>query len=127
MQGKERDWMLGNWEWLLEAGSLPALPLPLKSQVNSVQLFTGRCLLRGYSVTNGATTAGGMNILDGQDATGMAVAVLNLAAATSATANTAARGVLMEQGIYVQLLAATVTGAIWITPLWNYPKTEPGR
>lgn len=127
MNYEHRDKYLGSWNWLAAASELPAMVLPVRSLSAGGQLFTGRCIFRGYSLANVATTAGQFAVLDGQDATGITAAISDVAASSSTYDNPAVKGVLMDLGIYLAITTATLTGALWIVPLWDYPHTMPGR
>lgn len=127
MEHGGRDRYLGSWEWLAAASELPAMVLPVRSVSAGGQVFTGRCIFRGYSLANVATTAGQFAVLDGQDATGITAAISDVAASASTYDNPAVKGVLMDLGIYLSVTTLTLNGAIWIVPLWDYPHTMPGR
>ena len=117
----------GSWEWLEFAAQLPAKPVPLVSLAASGALYSGRCILAGASVTNTATTAGQLNLLDGTDSKGQIVSVLPLAAGAAAYPVFGPAGVLMELGVFATVTTATITGSVYVIPLWHEWLTPPGE
>lgn len=116
----------GSWEWLAFAAQLPANPIPLTSLSASTLIYSGRCILMGASVQNNGAGAGGINLLDGLDATGAAVVIQPLAAQAAAVIDLPGNGVLCELGVFAQITTATIRGSVWVVPLWHYPNTGPG-
>lgn len=121
-----QEGLKGSWGWLNWAAQLPSNPQPLANAAASVLVYSGRCILTGISVQNNGTAAGGINILDGQDATGTAVIIQPLAAQAAAQVNLPGQGVLCEVGVYAQITTATIRGAVYIIPLWHDDFTTPG-
>lgn len=122
-----RDWQKESWEWLQFAASLPAMPIPLPSLAASQILYSGRCLLTGYSLQNNGTAAGGVNLLNGQDTTGLIAVILPLTAQQAVSNTAGTMGVLMDMGVYAQITTAVIRGSVYIVPLEHLPFTMPGH
>jgi hypothetical protein len=104
------------------AGELAALKpaIPLHTPVLGSQLiFSGECLLVGWSVRNTDAAAGHIVILlDGTDASGMPVGYSKPASTGGAdTQSPSPPGLLMRNGVYFQDASGFVECVIWIVPL----------
>lgn len=116
----------GSWEWLEFAAQLPANPQMITGQAGNKLIYSGRCILTGACVNNTATTAGTVQLLDGQDATGGLVAGGNVAASGITNVPVNGQGILCEVGVFLVVATATLTGSILIIPLWHDEYTAPG-
>lgn len=114
-----------SWEWTEFAAGLPAKPVPLNSITAGTLLYGGRCILMGGSVQNSGGGNGTLSLLDGVDATGMAVVILPLAAGVAGAPPIPASGVLMEIGVYAVPVTATIKGAVYVVPLLHNRRTPP--
>ena len=126
MRSEHIEGLKGSWEWLEFAAQLPAKPMPLVSATANTLVYSGRCILAGASVFNNGTAAGGINLLDGLDGKGAIVTLIPLAANSGQTLELAPQGVLMEIGVFATISTATITGSIYIIPLWHERLTPPG-
>ena len=117
----------GSWGWLEMASSVAADPLPLNSLSGNTLLQGGQLVLRGMCAVNTATTAGVVQILDGNDAKGQPV--LNIAVPAGGNCNPAipGHGILLDIGCYLVLTTVTLTGAVYVVNRWNYPWSPPGE
>lgn len=93
-------------------------PVPLwkLSITASAQLVTGIGRMLGVSIVNEATTvAAKAYIRDGVDATGPVIDVIACPAGSSADHSRQYPGVLVRQGIYVQVVAGTLSVSVsWL-------------
>lgn len=126
MRSERIEGLKGSWGWLEYASQLPAKPVALPSATGNGLVYSGRCILAGASVFNSATTSGGLNLLDGVDNKGLIAATIPLAATTGFNGDLAPNGVLMEIGIFATITTATISGAIYVIPLWHQRLTPPG-
>jgi hypothetical protein len=120
----DRDRYLGSPEWVRWAAGLPGRPLFLTNLSAGASLATGRMIIKGYSLRNTATTAGQCDLIDGSNNNGNVFNTADIAGSSSATGTFGAAGLLLEQGIYVNPVVSTFTGAVWIVPLWEYEFTQ---
>lgn len=122
-----RDTLEGSWEWLEFAARLPSRPQPIKAQSASTLALSGRCIVTGLSFLNLATTAGMVDLYDGQDANGTLAWRTPAAASAITVSPIPPNGIFCEIGAFLNLTTVTITGAILIIPLWHYRWTPPGE
>lgn len=123
LHGQDRK---GSLDWLAFAASLPSKPIQFKAITASQLIVKGRYLLNGISLNNTATVAGVATLHDGEDTTGQITLVQPFAASNGAFQVAPAGGVLCEMGVYLELSAGTISGCVWVVPLWRYNVTRPG-
>lgn len=117
----------GSWDWLEFAAGLPSKPQNVAATAANFLVASGRHILTGLSLLNAATTAGTIKVHDGTDTTGMIIYANTIAASGILNASLPVRGLLCEIGVYVEVVTATVNGAVYLTPLWHYRNTAPGE
>ena len=100
-----------------EAINWPAIPIATAGLSANKLLFSGRALLRGWSLQNGNAGAQVFQVLDGTDATGLVVAVLNLAAGANSQGPPCDTGILLSAGLFVVAPAGPLQGAFYVTPV----------
>lgn len=122
-----RHGLEGSWDWLEYAAGLPSKPINVAGTSANFLVASGRSILTGLSLINAATTAGTVKVHDGTDTTGMIIYANSIAGSGILNASLPVRGLLVEIGIFVEVLTATLNGAVYITPLWHYPHTAPGE
>jgi len=97
--------------------ALGNVPLWKLSAAGNVQLFTGTGRLTDLSIVNEAATAAAkVYVRDGTDVTGPVVAVLAAAAGSGAAHSPGFPGILIRNGVYVQVAAGTVSIAGSLIP-----------
>jgi hypothetical protein len=116
----------GDWEWLRFAASLPAIPVTLPSLSANTLLYPGRCILTGLNVENQGAGSGVFNLRNGMDNTGEYIAILPLGATASASQQFGSLGVLLDIGLFAEIVSVTMRGAVFVIPLWHYGFTAPG-
>lgn len=126
MRHRPIEGLKGSWDWLEFAAQLPANPQAVTTQSANGLIYSGRCVLTGAFLNNTATTAGSVQLLDGQDAKGLLVAGAQLPAATITPITAPAQGILCENGVFMVLATAIVSGSVLIIPLWHDEYTAPG-
>lgn len=127
MERTERRYSLeGSWDWLEYAAGLPSKPINVAATSANFLVASGRAILTGLSLINAATTAGTVKVYDGTDTSGMIVYANSIAGSGILNASLPVRGLLCEIGVFVQVTAATLNGAVYITPLWHNRETAPG-
>jgi hypothetical protein len=95
----------------------PALPLPFTALAGNVMLQQGRAILLGYTI-HAVGGGGTVTFYDGQDATGLLVAVFGLPAGGSAIAPPTTPGVRLEIGLFMTQSGFTnLTGCAYIVPI----------
>lgn len=115
-----------SWEWLEFAAQLPSRPEPMPSTGTSVQLMSGRCLLRGGLLSNLTSAGIGVNIYDGTDTKGLFIGELSVPAGGFPSFDFDAVGVLMERGVFLTFNPGPPAGTMFVVPLWHYEHTPPG-
>lgn len=100
-----------------EAISWPAVPIATQGISANKLLFSGRALLRGWSLQNGNAGAQVFQLLDGTDASGLVVAVLNLAAGANSMGPAADTGILLSAGLFLVVPGGPLQGAVFLTPV----------
>lgn len=95
-------------------GQEPARPLQVPTTTASRLLAQGRWIVYGWSFreTTGAAAAI-WELYDGYDDTGELVASTGLAQATSDSQALMDVGVLMERGVYLNVVSGSITGSVW--------------
>lgn len=128
MPGRQRHESLeGSWEWLNFAADLPSRPFKASQAGASSLIGSGRYVFRGITGTNASTAAGTLQVLDGQDASGVLVQYIAVAASSALSSPYLGTGVLLENGCYIVNSGITTTATVWLVPLWHYPFTPPGE
>lgn len=122
-----RDTLRGSWEWLAFAASLPADPVPFSGLTANTLLLSGRVIVTGLGFYNASTQAGGLNLIDGMDASGNLVAPIGVGSAAGATWDPGGQGVLFEQGVFLQPTNLVAHGCVYCIHLWKYKNTPPGE
>ena len=90
-------------------------PVPIPVTTVSQVLISGAVGLVGWSLreTTGAAVAT-VEFVDGGSAGGTIIGEVSLAAGASDTEPVSDKGVLARQGIYMRVIAGSVTGAIYV-------------
>lgn len=117
----------GDWSWLLAAAQAPARPIPQAGGMATGLVASGRYLFKGVTCNNTAGVAGVVIVRDGQDAGGVPVFHLAVAATSPAASPFLGDGVLCELGLYVVAAGLAGTLTIWAVPLKRYPYWPPGE
>lgn len=98
-------------------GKRAVRPIPFGPLTNAGVTLSGRgCYLAGWSLieTTGAAAAE-VDIFDGHDATGVAVAFVSMTASQSTRESLAHPGIALESGLFVVVLAGgTAKGVLWV-------------
>lgn len=94
----------------------PAIPITVPA-VQNQQVFTGRCILTGWSLQNTSAAADFAVIYDGGSAAGQKVGVSRTAAGNTDTEHCGPSGVLVQNGLYVAQSVGTIAGTLWVIPL----------
>lgn len=103
----------------------PAAVLPIPAGTADLTLLTGPFLLRGWSF--GETTgsaAGAANLYDGASASGVLVASVFLLQGTSTTSRGSDAGIIVRTGLFLDMLAGNLSGAVYYTPLTHLANRE---
>lgn len=108
------------------AADLPADPVPLPAAGTGGLVESGRSVITGGNLVNNATAAATVTLMDGQDAKGGVIAVLNVPASSALPFTLPNKGVILEIGLFVQVAGGNVTGTAYLIHLWRYPFTPPG-
>ena len=117
-----------SYEWFQFAAQLPADPVPIASPGGTQLIESGRSILTGIAATNSATAAGSFQVLDGQDAKGQLALPGQIAASGAVLLDVPGQGVLLENGCYLVVTTAVLTGVLYLIHLWRYPGlTPPGE
>jgi hypothetical protein len=122
-----RHGLEGSWEWLEYAAGLPSKPIALPIGAVGGVVASGRWIVVGGTFINSATTAGTVDVQDGQGGPMQLVSRTQVAASSSATLNLPVRGVLLEIGAFVTYTTVNISGALLLVPLWHYRETAPGE
>lgn len=101
----------------LDAISWPAVAIPLSALSAGKLLFSGRALLKGWSLTNNNAGAQTLQLVDGQDSTGAVVAHLPLAAGANSTTPGPDSGILLTQGLFIVVPGGPINGSVWVVPV----------
>lgn len=101
-------------EW---TGQLPPAQPFTVNALGAQLLYSGACVITGYSIQNGGAGSDVVTIYDGTDAKGQIVAKPRNATQVSDTEICGVSGVLCQAGIFVTESAGSTTGAIWAIPL----------
>ena len=117
----------GDWEWLQWAASLPAKAILIPNITVDTQLFTGRCIYKGFTIANNAVGGGNFNLYDGRDATGYPLNLDFPGNGTTITRSLTGGGVLVENGVFCHVSTGPMLGSLFVVPLWHYPHTVPGE
>ena len=117
----------GSWEWLEFAASLPARPIIFGPVSADTQLFTGRCLYKGFTMANNAAGGGNFNLYDGRDANGPPLNLDFPSNGSTINRFTFGAGVLCESGIFLHVSTGPMVGSLFIVPLWHGEFTPPGE
>lgn len=123
---EQRYSLEGSWEWLEYAAGLPSKPINVAGTSANFLVASGRHILTGLSLINAATTAGTVKVHDGTDTTGMIVYANSVAGSGILNASLPVRGLLCEIGVFIEVVTATLNGAVYLTPLWHNRRTAPG-
>lgn len=115
-----------SWHVMEIIGKMPSLPIQFLNVSASVQLVTGRYLVRGVSLENSGGAGGTLILCDGRDSTGTIIGLQGYGATSSQSQVFGPVGVLAQSGIYLNVNGGTLTGTVWVVPLWQYDITPPG-
>ena len=89
--------------------------IPLVTVTADTQLFTRQCYLRGWSIReNTGSAAAKLEFYDGLDANGTLLGALCLAQGTSDQANWSGGGIRCRIGLFVNVIAGSVRGAVFV-------------
>lgn len=93
----------------------PASAIPIAATTTDVLLCGNALLLRGWSLceTTGAGTAE-VYLRDGTNATGLIVAHVTLKSSESTRDYPSFAGIGIRGGLYLDVVAGTVDGAVWV-------------
>lgn len=96
----------------------PARSLPVKSGQASGQLIGPRAIVWGWNFTEttGAAVAA-VRLWSGGGTGGTLLLSLKLASGASATQWTTGPGVLADGGVYLEVVAGSVEGAVYVHPI----------
>lgn len=84
-------------------------------------IFTGRGVLRGWSISNNdGTTAHTVSIYDGPAATGNTIARLICPAPASIDYLAPAPGIVIERGLFIDLSGTDTTVSVWFNTETRY-------
>lgn len=117
----------GDWGWLLAAAQLPAKPIAPSGGLASGLVVSGRYLFKGITLSNTATAAGTVTVLDGQDSSGVPVFYLAAAASSPASSPFLSDGILCENGLFLTVSGLTGKVTLWAVPLKHYGTWPPGE
>lgn len=99
----------------LELDSPPVLPVSIPAG-QSGAVTGGPTTLCGWSLRNtSAAAVAQIDLYDGADATGQLVATITLAANESTRDYLPQPGVTCRRGVYVNIVAGAVAGAVWVS------------
>lgn len=124
---RPRHTLKGSWEWLEFAASLPSQPNQFIAVTAGQLLLSGRYLVTGITINNTSTNAGTVTLYDGQDTTGTIVLAQHFSASGTQTTPTVPNGVLCEIGVFMNVTAGSISGAVWAVPLSEIAGTPPGE
>lgn len=127
MRTGPRQTLESSWEWLEFAAGLPSRAMPITAITAGTLVMSGRAILTGGFLDNVATTAGQFVIYDNTSASGVQVAGGTVAASTISQLSLPVKGILLEIGCFIVPTTATLTGSVYLIPLWHYPQTQPGH
>lgn len=103
------------------AGELPAVMppaqiIPLKALASQL-LYSGACIVTGFSWQNAGGSTDRVTLLDGTDSSGVTLAVSRMATLITDTEKLGDSGVLCQNGLYAIEQAGTTAGAVYVIPL----------
>lgn len=124
---KPRHTLKGSWEWLAFAAALPSQPFQFVAVTAGQLLLSGRYLVTGITINNSATVAGTVTLYDGQDTTGTIALTQHFSASGTQTTPTVPNGVMCEIGVFMNVTAGNISGAVWAVPLSLIAGTPPGE
>lgn len=119
--------LAGNWEWLQWAAQLPAKPVAIPANGGPALLYSGRAIFMGGSMTNTGGGSGSIRLFDGLDNTGVPVMRQGVAAGGNLNPVVGAGGVLLDVGLFLDVVTATAAGSVYLIPLMHYGLTGPGE
>lgn len=90
-------------------------------------LYSGRAIFMGGSIVNAGAGAGSIRLFDGLDNTGVPVMRQGVAAGGNLNPAVGSGGVLLEIGLYLDVVTATAAGCVYLIPLIHYGLTGPGE
>lgn len=98
----------------VEIGATPVLPVSIPAGASGVVI--GRdTLLLGWALRNtSATIAAQLDLYDGLDPTGQPIAPITLVGNESTRDYPPAPGILCRRGLYVDAVAGSVAGVVWV-------------
>ena len=96
---------------------IPAQSIEVPTTTTDLVVISGRGVLLGWALreTSGAAPAA-VTIRDGLAATGLVIAPINLAANESTRDWFSDWGIAFSSGIFIDVAAGTISGAIWLIP-----------
>ncbi|MGH7239408.1 MAG: hypothetical protein ACREHG_04990 [Candidatus Saccharimonadales bacterium] len=90
------------------------LTIPTTAVTQSIQ--TGMIMLHGWSIANpSATTAGEIDVYNGDDANGQLAAGIIVPASDSKTHFMGLPGILLDVGLAVDVALAGMVGVLWVS------------
>lgn len=125
--GQRIEGLKGSWEWLAFAAGLPAKPILVPGISADTQLFTGRCIFKGFSVRNNSGGSSNFDLYDGHDANSPAISLQSTSSSQVSAVTLTGGGILVENGIFVHAIAGPINGSIFVVPLWHGERTPPGE
>lgn len=97
-----------------ELASHPSICIPLVTLAASKSLYSGPCIIAGWSIVEPAGAAAVWDIFDGNDATGQLAGALNFAANGSSVVGPGVNGAYCKVGLFLSRVSGSIRGAIWL-------------
>lgn len=99
----------------LPAGLLPPAQAFTYSPTGPNLIFSGECIIIGWSFYNPAAATDNLTLYDGTDANGQPIGFVHApAAATVDTETLGCSGLLLRRGLYITSTAQKFQGAVWL-------------
>lgn len=92
----------------------PTISIPIVTLAATKLLYSGPCILAGWSIIEQAGAATVWDIFDGDDSTGQLVGALGLAGGGASVVGPGPDGPYCKIGLTLARISGTIRGAIWV-------------
>jgi hypothetical protein len=91
-----------------------AILIPLPTLAASKLLYSGPCIIAGWSIIEQAGVAAVWDVFDGGDATGQLAGALSFAAGGASVIGPGPDGPYCKVGLFLSRVSGTIRGSIWL-------------
>ena len=92
----------------------PTVAVPIITLAASKLLYSGPCIVAGWSLIEAGGAAAIWDIFDGGDATGQEIGAINFASGGSSVVGPGPDGPYCKVGVFLSRTSGTIRGAIWL-------------